>query len=78
LFKKYNSKLSPFNTIGYQEWRDYFQGRISKFEVEQNIVKNTIAYAKRQITWFKKDKNIKWIKNQQEAEKQIKKFLINN
>ncbi len=39
------------------------------------IKKNTRNYVKRQITWFKKDKNIKWIKNYNQAEKLIKNFL---
>ncbi|MFA5009061.1 MAG: tRNA (N6-isopentenyl adenosine(37)-C2)-methylthiotransferase MiaB [Candidatus Paceibacterota bacterium] len=75
LSKQYGFKIKPMQTIGYQEWSDFFKGKISKSEVEQNIVKNTIAFYKRQITWFKKEKTIKWIANLTEAEKEIRKFL---
>lgn len=75
LYKKYGFKLAPLQTIGYQEWEEYFKNNISKSEVEQNIVKNTIAYSKRQLTWFKKEKDIQWIKNVASAETKTKKFM---
>jgi len=61
LSKKYGFKIPPMQTIGYQEWQDYFKGIASKEEVEEKIKANTLKFAKRQMTWFKKDKNIKWI-----------------
>ena len=74
LFKKYKGHPS-LETIGYQEWKDYFEGKIDKAEVIRRIIKNTKKYAKRQMTWFKRDKKIHWITNQKEAEKLIKNFL---
>ena len=62
LYKKYGFKIPPMQTIGYQEWQDYFKGLITREEVKERIEANTISFAKRQMTWFKKDKNIKWIK----------------
>ena len=61
LYKKYGFKIHPMQTIGYQEWQDYFKGLISKEEVKERIKINTFNFAKRQMTWFKKDKTIKWI-----------------
>ncbi|MDD4531299.1 MAG: tRNA (N6-isopentenyl adenosine(37)-C2)-methylthiotransferase MiaB [Candidatus Pacebacteria bacterium] len=61
LFKKYGFKIPPMQTIGYQEWQDYFKGIVSKEEVKEKIKANTFKFAKRQMTWFKKDKNIRWI-----------------
>ena len=61
LYKKYGFKIPPMQTIGYQEWQDYFKGLISKEEVKEKIKINTLSFAKRQMTWFKKDKTIKWI-----------------
>jgi len=61
LSKKYGFKISPMQTIGYQEWQDYFNGAMSKDEVKEKIKANTFKFAKRQMTWFKKDKNIRWI-----------------
>jgi tRNA-2-methylthio-N6-dimethylallyladenosine synthase len=61
LYKKYGFKIHPMQTIGYQEWQDYFNGLISKEEVKERIKINTFNFAKRQMTWFKKDQSIKWI-----------------
>jgi len=73
LVKKYGW-LTPLQTIGYQEWQDYFDRKINKNRVQELIATHTIQYAKRQMTWFKQDKRIKWVKNQKEAEKLVKKF----
>jgi len=61
LYKKYGFKIYPMQTIGYQEWQDYFKGLISKEEVKERIKINTFNFSKRQMTWFKKDKSIKWV-----------------
>ena len=74
LVKKYNW-IPPLQTIGYQEWQDYFEGKIDKNEVKKIIIQHTIQLTKRQITWFKRDKRINWVKNYQETEKLVKKFL---
>ncbi len=63
-------------TIGYQEWKEYFEGKISRKEVRDLIILHTKQYAKRQITWWKSDKRIRWIKKQPEAEKLVEKFLM--
>lgn len=59
--RKIYKKYGVLKTIGYQEWEDYFKKRASIDEVKNKIINNTIKYSKRQITWFKKDKTIKWI-----------------
>lgn len=53
----------------------YLKGEISKKEMIERSIKEIQDYAKRQMTWFKKDQRIHWIKNQKEAEKLIKEFL---
>lgn len=65
----------PLLTIGYQEWKDYFEGKIDKDEVEKLIIQHTIQFAKRQMTWFKKDKRVHWLKNYRKAEKLVKIFV---
>ncbi len=75
LLKKYPHSLPPLSSIGYQECYFYLNGYINKDELKNLIKKNTRHYAKRQITWFKRDKNIKWVKNYKEAEKLISDFL---
>ncbi len=74
LIKKYGWIFS-LQTIGYQEWNDYFKRKIEKKTVKENIKFHTLQFAKRQMTWFKRDKRIFWIKNYQEAAKLIEKFL---
>ena len=46
--------------IGYKEWFDYFDGKITKDEVYENIKLHTRQYAKRQYTWFKNQFDVRW------------------
>lgn len=46
--------------IGYKEWFDYFEGKISREDVYENIKKHSRQYAKRQYTWFKNQFNVHW------------------
>lgn len=52
--------LNALQTVGYQEWLPYFEGQQSKAAVIEAIQQNTRHYAKRQMTWFKKDAEISW------------------
>ena len=49
--------LNTMNTVGYKEFIDYFENRISYDVAVEKIKQNTRNYAKRQITWFKKYSN---------------------
>ena len=53
----------------------YLQNKINYKEMIEKLQKEIEHFAKRQMTWFKKDKRIHWIKNQKEAEKLVKNFL---
>jgi len=52
--------MQSMNALGYKQWRKHLLGKITKEEVVEKWTKDEIGYAKRQITWFKKDKRIKW------------------
>jgi tRNA dimethylallyltransferase len=52
--------MNALQTVGYSEIFDYLDGKVSLNEANELIKKNTRQYAKRQITWFKKDKEISW------------------
>ncbi len=52
--------LNPLNTVGYKELFDYFDGIISLEEAIRRIKRNTRRYAKRQLTWFARDKEMEW------------------
>ena len=75
LLKKYPPNLPAFSGIGYQEIIQHLQGKITLEESIQQIKFHTHQYARRQITWFKKDQKIKWVKNLIEAREIIKDFL---
>ena len=47
--------------IGYKELKGFFDGSISLEEATENLKRETRRYAKRQLTWFRRNKNINWI-----------------
>jgi tRNA dimethylallyltransferase len=54
----------------------YFQNKITHDELTEKVMNAEKKYAKRQITWFKRDKRIKWLKNFKDIKKETEKFLI--
>ncbi|MEJ7767825.1 MAG: tRNA (adenosine(37)-N6)-dimethylallyltransferase MiaA [Chitinophagaceae bacterium] len=52
--------LNALNTVGYKELFEHFEGKVSMGEAIENIKKHTRDYAKRQMTWFRRDISIKW------------------
>ena len=52
--------LNSLNTVGYKELFDYFDGNISLDDAIFKIQSNTRRYARKQLTWYKKDENMKW------------------
>jgi len=77
LIEKYPLPSAVFHTIGYQEIISYFNKECSLEQAIEIIKKNTKHYARRQVTWFKKEKNINWIKDFKQAENLTKNFLKN-
>ena len=60
-FKHFNS----LNTVGYKELFDYLDGKISLEGAVELIKRNSRRYAKRQITWWARDKEITWFSPEQ-------------
>jgi tRNA dimethylallyltransferase len=54
--------LNALQTVGYSEIFDYFDNKLSLPEAIERIKINTRQYAKRQLTWFRRDPEIQWIK----------------
>ena len=52
--------LNALNTVGYKELFQYLDGNLSLDEAVEKIKTNTRRYAKRQLTWFKRDKEMHW------------------
>lgn len=53
--------LNALQTVGYKELFDFFDGRCTREEAVAMIQRNTRRYAKRQLTWFRRDPSIRWI-----------------
>lgn len=53
-------KLNSLQTVGYRELFDYFDGTVSRETAVESIKRNTRRYAKRQLTWFRRDSEIRW------------------
>lgn len=59
-FFKSNPSKTAFNAIGYKELRPYIDGELPLETCVDNLKRETRRYAKRQITWFKRNKRINW------------------
>ncbi len=69
--------LNSLNTVGYKELFEYFDGKASLNEAIENIKINTRQYAKRQMTWLRKNNDYKWftIDEQEDMLKYIKSVI---
>lgn len=60
--------LNALNTVGYKEMFDYLEGHWSLEEAVERIKGNTRRYARKQLTWYKKDEHIHWFHPQDKEE----------
>ncbi len=75
LIKKGYANSRPMQGIGYREIKQYLEGKLKKKQAIELIKQNTRKYAKRQITWFKKENDINWISNFNEVKNLIKNHI---
>jgi tRNA dimethylallyltransferase len=68
-------QLPSMSGICYQEFKGYLEGKIDLAEVIKLIKLHNRQYARKQITWFKRDKRIHWVTKFEEAEDLIRNFL---
>jgi tRNA dimethylallyltransferase len=71
--------LNALQTVGYKELFRYFDGEHSLEEAVREIKKNTRRFAKRQLTWFRKNTDIHWVSHSEPvpaAIEAIDKYLI--
>ncbi len=61
LADQYGWDAEPMKGVGYAQWHDYFLGQETAQNVRQKIIKASLDLAKRQRTWFKRNKSIHWI-----------------
>lgn len=60
-------ELNALQTVGYREFFDYFDGRTSYDEAVELIKRNSRRYAKRQLTWFRRDPEVRWFRPDDDA-----------
>lgn len=75
LSQKYGWQIEPMKSIGYREWHGYQSGKKTKEETIEQINSSTRKFAKRQMTWFKRNNDIVWVKDLPQADKLVKDFL---
>ncbi|MEK7501124.1 MAG: tRNA (adenosine(37)-N6)-dimethylallyltransferase MiaA [Patescibacteria group bacterium] len=75
LHERYSWSLVPMQSIDYQEFRNYFERQRTLAETLELINKHHLDLARRQMTWFKKDKTINWIQNDTQAVELVQNFL---
>jgi tRNA dimethylallyltransferase len=54
-------EAKPFQFIGYADWREYLGGNISRDEAVKKIQQSTRRFAKRQGTWFRRERDVEWL-----------------
>jgi tRNA dimethylallyltransferase len=76
-----HKNLNALQTVGYRELFRYFEGEISLELAIEEIKKNTRRFAKRQLTWFKRNEGTKWfdyLTNQNEVTDYVKAIIENS
>ena len=63
LADRYSWEAEPMKGIGYREFKLYFDGQQTLTEVRERIIRSTVQLAKKQRTWFKRNKSIHWLSN---------------
>ena len=74
LYQKGIRDTQAMRGIGYKEWIPYFEGRMTKEEVIEQIKKNTRQYAKRQLTYFRNKLDVVWLDAHVSIEENVQKI----
>lgn len=75
LIKRYGWDAPAMNGIGYRQFQPYLDGNLSLKDAVDILKRDTRHYAKRQLTWWRRNKKIVWVTNYTQAEKTIRSFL---
>jgi tRNA dimethylallyltransferase len=54
-------EAKPFQFIGYSEWRAYLAGTLTRKDTTEKIRQATRRFAKRQLTWFRREPGVHWL-----------------
>ena len=66
--------LNSLNTVGYKEMFEYFDGKMDRATAIARICKNTRVYAKKQLTWLKKDDSVIWLNPENALEEVLRRL----
>ena len=75
LEKKYTWHLPSMSGVGYRQFRPYFEGAETLDRCIELLKRDTRRYARRQLTWFRRNKDIQWYSTYEDAEKAVQDFL---
>lgn len=73
--QKYSWSLPSMSGVGYRQFQPYIEGSVSLAEVVEKIKRDTRQYARRQMTWFRRDERIVWCREYQQAAQLVREFL---
>lgn len=71
-----DEEVPSMTAIGYRELLSVSKGKMDLLEAIQSIKQKTHQYAKRQMTWFKRNKSIHWVKTQKEAQQLVENWIL--
>ena len=75
IYEKYDKFPTAMQGLGYKEVVEYLEKQITKEEMIEKIKQETRRYAKRQLTWFRKNKQTIWLNAQDEIQNNIQIIL---
>ena len=75
ILEKYKEFPTAMQGLGYKEVVEYLEGKLTKDEMIEKIKMETRRYAKRQLTWLRKNKQTIWIKGREDLQNNIKIIL---
>ncbi len=76
ILNKYHKFPTAMQGLGYKEVVEYLENKLTKEEMIEKIKKKTRHYAKRQLTWFRKNKETIWLDGEKPLEKNLE-IIIN-
>ncbi len=75
LKQKYSWELPSMSGVGYKQFKEYVEGKRTLEETVEALKRDTRHFARRQLTWFRRDKRIQWCKTYEDAEVLVRQFL---
>ena len=77
ILTKYKEQPTALQALGYKEIKEYLEGNLTKQDAIDKIKQETRRYAKRQLTWFRKNKQTIWLDAQRDRQNNLK-IIIDN